>query len=260
MPSTTRSRQVGRLPSVARNETHESDTGEWLPRPKSVAELREAARFLAFLGERPQRTAQVMDVVFGKESARDLADSLEIGRQWAQAKHEAAPRFRDHAWEIPAAPLQMNLERGAVPGLRSVLARLGGGYRRASQTLGELVTGGLPKSSADRVELAKVRAGGRIADATRVALGEAERQGGGELLERRGFWLTREQSEHVPVRDRSTAGGGVDKAPMLPPMEIVAAAELIERESGRVAPTSWNEPGSSSNAMRSRTVRRPRQW
>ena len=137
------------------HETHESDAAEWLPRPESVAELREAARFLALLGQRPQRTAQVMDAVFGKESAGDLVDSLEIGRQWAQAKHDAAPRFRDHAWEIPAAPLQMDLERGAAPGLRSFLARLGGGYRRSSQTLGELVTGGLPKSSADRVELAK---------------------------------------------------------------------------------------------------------
>ena len=80
----------------------------------------------------------------------------------------------------------------------------------------------------------KGRAGGRIADATHEALREAKRQGGSDLLERRGFWLTTEQGERVPVRDRSTAGGGADKAPMLPPMEIVAAAELIERESGRV--------------------------
>lgn len=80
----------------------------------------------------------------------------------------------------------------------------------------------------------KGRAGGRIADATRTALREAERQSGGDLLVRRGFWLTREQSEQIPIRDRSAASGGADKAAMLPPMEIVAAAELIERESGRV--------------------------
>ncbi len=46
-------------------------------------------------------------------------------------------------------------------------------------------------------------------------------------LERREFWLTREQSEQMPIRDRSAAGAGADKAAMLPPMEIVAAAELI---------------------------------
>ena len=80
----------------------------------------------------------------------------------------------------------------------------------------------------------KSRTGGRIADATQTALREAKRQGGGDLLVRGGFWLTREQSEQMPVRDRSAAGGGAEKAPMLPPMEIVAAAELIERESGRV--------------------------
>ena len=80
----------------------------------------------------------------------------------------------------------------------------------------------------------KGRTGTRIAEATRTALREAERQSGGDLLVRRGFWLTREQSERIPIRDRSAAGAGVDKAAMLPPMEIVAAAELIERESGRV--------------------------
>ena len=80
----------------------------------------------------------------------------------------------------------------------------------------------------------KSRTGGRIAGATRAALREALREARGELLERAGFWLTREQREQVPVRDRSAAGGGADKAAMLPPMEIAAAADLIERESGRV--------------------------
>ena len=80
----------------------------------------------------------------------------------------------------------------------------------------------------------KGRTGGRIADATRTALRQAERQGGGDLLMRRDFWLTQEQNEQIPIRDRSAAGGGADKAAMLPPMEIVAAAELVEGESGRM--------------------------
>ena len=48
--------------------------------------------------------------------------------------------------------------------------------------------------------------------------------------------MTRAQSENVPVRDRAGMTGGVTKAVMLPPMEIVAAAKRIERESGRVEP------------------------
>lgn len=136
-------------------DEQESSTDEWLPRAESVADLRQSARFLDLVGHRPQRTAQLIDAVFGKESARDLAESLEIGRQWAQAKHDAEPLFRDHAWEIPAARLQSDLERGAAPGLSSFLARLGGSYRRASKTLAGLAAGALPKSSADRVELAR---------------------------------------------------------------------------------------------------------
>ena len=148
---------LSRSRAFARGRSHEeqeSNTDEWLPRAESVADLRQSARFLDLVGRRPQRAAQLIDAVFGKESARDLAESLEFGRQWAQAKRDAEPRFRHHAWEIPAAPLQLDLEQGAVPGMSSFLARLGGSYRRASKTLAGLVEGALPKSSADRVELA----------------------------------------------------------------------------------------------------------
>ncbi len=136
-------------------EEHESSTDEWLPRADSVADLRQSARFLDLVGHRPQRAAQLIDAAFGKELARDLAGALEIGGHWAQAKQDAEPRFRDHAWEIPAAPLQLDLERGAAPGLSSFLARLGGAYRRASKTLAGIVQGELPKSGADRVDLAR---------------------------------------------------------------------------------------------------------
>ena len=44
----------------------------------------------------------------------------------------------------------------------------------------------------------------------------------------------RAQREDVPVRDRTAVTGGVTKAAMLPPIEIVAAAKRIRRESGRV--------------------------
>ena len=134
---------------------HESSTDEWLPRAESVADLRRSARFLDLVGHRPQRAAQLIEAALGKDSAREVAESLEIGRQWAQAKQDAEPRFRDHAWEIPAAPLQLDLERGAAPGLGSFFARLGGVYRRASKTLAGLAVGALPKSGADRVELAR---------------------------------------------------------------------------------------------------------
>ena len=78
------------------------------------------------------------------------------------------------------------------------------------------------------------RTGARILEAVQRGLRCAQRESAGELLVQGEFWWTRAQSEDVPVRDRTGLAGGAAKAAMLPPMEIVAAAERIERESGRV--------------------------
>ena len=80
----------------------------------------------------------------------------------------------------------------------------------------------------------KGRAGSRIVAATREALLHARRQEPGELLEKQGFWLTRAQSADVPIRDRSGVSDGAGRPALLPPMEIVAAAQWVERECGRV--------------------------
>ena len=82
----------------------------------------------------------------------------------------------------------------------------------------------------------KRRTGARILEAVERGLRRARRESSGDLLVRGRFWLTRAQSDDVPVRDRTGLTGGVSKAAMLPPMEILAAATRIERESGRVDP------------------------
>ena len=86
------------------------------------------------------------------------------------------------------------------------------------------------------VAFGKGRSGARILAATQAALRHARLQEPGELLEKGRFWLTRIQSGDVPVRDRSGVDGGVGEPGFLPPMEIVAAADWIERECGRVEP------------------------
>ena len=123
--------------------------------PHSVASVRRSARFLDLIGRRPQRTSQILAAVFGKESARDLAESLGVGSQWAAARQDAESKFRDNAWEVPSATLQtlqMDLERGAAG---SFLTRLGGRYRRARQNLAQLAATALPDSPADQVKLAE---------------------------------------------------------------------------------------------------------
>ena len=154
-------------------EDRESATGdEWLPRPASIAELRQSAAFLELIQNQPQNAGMIIDEVFGEGLAGDLAESLAVGLVWAEAKRDAEAQFRDHAWEIPAVPLQLALERGAGGTLGSFFARLGGVYRRASETLAGLALGPLPKAATDRLELAK-----RLADVQRRRRKLADEEG-----------------------------------------------------------------------------------
>lgn len=80
----------------------------------------------------------------------------------------------------------------------------------------------------------KSRTGSRIQEAGSRAIALALRNH--EHLRRSGdFLFTNEQNENVPVRDRSKVDGALLKAEYLPPMEILAAAELLISESGDMA-------------------------
>src|ERR1700722_1885381 len=56
-----------------------------------------------------------------------------------------------------------------------------------------------------------------------------------ELIERDGFWMTHSQEAHPPVRDRSAASPTLQKADMLSPLEIRAAAKIAQRENGALS-------------------------
>lgn len=77
----------------------------------------------------------------------------------------------------------------------------------------------------------KSRTGSRIMEATRRALSAAAR-GGADIVKRGDFVMNGAQSAEPPVRDRSAETGSLLKAVYLPPQEIVAAADLLEKESG----------------------------
>lgn len=80
----------------------------------------------------------------------------------------------------------------------------------------------------------KGRTGQRIENATRNALNHARR--GGKIYDEREFWCTEAQRLNPPVRDRSKESGSIIKATALPPMEIRAASQLVEKENGRMEP------------------------
>ena len=55
------------------------------------------------------------------------------------------------------------------------------------------------------------------------------------LVEQEGFWMTRTQLDSPSVRDRSAAPQSLQRADMLSPLEIRAAAEIAKRENGRLS-------------------------
>ena len=136
--------------------------GDWPHQPESVAEMHRSAALLDLLGERPAEAVSLADAVLGKGVVGPLAESLEVGAAWAEAKREVEPLFREHAWDAPAVQLQLDLERGVADGLKSIFARFGAGYRRASKVLARLIAVELPRDAAERVDLAR-----RLADVQR---------------------------------------------------------------------------------------------
>lgn len=82
----------------------------------------------------------------------------------------------------------------------------------------------------------KTRTGARIVDTTQRALQAVKKRAGNQVQQIGDFVLTMEQMQSVPVRDRRLEAGGILKAEYLPPMEISAAAALIQAESGYMNP------------------------
>ena len=67
------------------------------------------------------------------------------------------------------------------------------------------------------------------------------------LVEQDGFWMTRGQSDTPPVRDRSAAPLTLQRADMLSPLEIRAAAKIAERENGQLSECPFGNKSSHLN-------------
>lgn len=79
----------------------------------------------------------------------------------------------------------------------------------------------------------KEKAGRRIVEVTNKALQKAKQVTSGDRLLNDGtFWFNASQFENVPVRNRSNQISSIQKAEMIPPMEIKAAIKMIVEQSG----------------------------
>ena len=79
----------------------------------------------------------------------------------------------------------------------------------------------------------KFRTGSQISAA--VVRGLQALKASSTVVERDGFWMTPAQLDSPPVRDRSAAPPALLRADMLSPDEIRAAANIAERENGRLS-------------------------
>ena len=128
---------------------------EWCPKPESVADIIRSATLLEVLAKRPARALPLAKLVLGNEVAGPLAESLEVGAEWATEKRAAQSVFAGTLWSQTPAELARDLSPGAGGGVSSFLARLGPRYRRASKLLAHLLTGDLPPAAQERVDLAR---------------------------------------------------------------------------------------------------------
>ena len=81
--------------------------------------------------------------------------------------------------------------------------------------------------------LGKEKAGRRIVEATLDAL-RHEHRSGAELRTEAGFWFTTTQHRVCTPRTRAQAPASLQKAAMLPPLEICAAVRAILEDNGDV--------------------------
>ena len=141
-------------PSAPEQPSNAGEAYAWLPAPGSLDQMYRSAALLNLLADPPPDGMSLAAAVLGRQASGPLANALETGAAWARARKEAAPLFRDHAWDVSAADLPPGLEPGAAGGLKAFFARLGSDYRSASKKLARLISVELPRDAAGRVALA----------------------------------------------------------------------------------------------------------
>ena len=120
-----------------------------VPAPATLLETTGLTAGLKLLALQPPRAGALASVLFEKADDPRLFDSLASGADWAAAQEKAQKHFAQPAWTTDVSALRPPL----VQGKASFFSRLFGGYRRASAELASLLTGPLPKSPSERLEL-----------------------------------------------------------------------------------------------------------
>ena len=119
------------------------------PVPEYVEGCKTLYELLLAAQARPDQAREATAALFSRAGDVRLGEALEAGCAWAKARKEAGSSFTEVAFEADPDHLRSRL----VPGVGSFWSRVFGPYRGASRDLATLLTGGLPKSPADRLRL-----------------------------------------------------------------------------------------------------------
>jgi hypothetical protein len=137
-----------------------------------------------------------------------------------------APLANERMYQVAAFPVSSGMEPHEVP-----IAKMTEVVERIVRLEGPIHAEEVGRRVA--ALFGKERAGARIAAAALKALWVV-RQRSEDVVEDSGFWMTRDQQANCPVRNRSGGPITVQRAEMIPPVEIRAAMRQALRENGGI--------------------------
>ena len=216
-----------------------SEPGDLIP-GDSLQQLEISAGFIDLLNRPPQDSDHILPDLFEKSDLNTLMQALDAGLLWSSARQKAASMFREHAFDVPAPPLQADLERGAG----SFLARLGGRYRTASRTLAGLLSGPLPKIARERASLA-----GQIAEVQRLRRTLSQEEG--FLASSLDALWRGERTDFAGLRDAARWARDVKATSRAASMEDIARMQAPFPDLGGAASTIRGKAAAALDAIRS---------
>lgn len=128
------------------------------PQPGCLAEIERLVAALELLAAAPpEAVSQLTPSLFERIGQPRLSEALAAGSDWVTARGAAENSFAPSAWAVDPSLMRAAI----VGGQNSFFARIFGPYRKASAELAGLLTGPLPKASAERLALVDQLAGVR---------------------------------------------------------------------------------------------------
>ncbi len=104
-------------------------------------------------GEAPENVQEHASIFAACTDFQQLMFGLGLFKTWRDARNAAEYKFVDTAWDAPVEEIRLRIVAGLGSGLRTLLERWFGKYRRASNQFATLLKENLPRAPDDRLAL-----------------------------------------------------------------------------------------------------------